>query len=126
MNYYLSVLKKYATFKGRARRAEYWYFSLFNFIIIAIIQMSLILSTGNNLLNTLYWILTFLYLILVITPGLAVSVRRMHDVGKSGWWLLITFIPLIGGVWFFVLTVLDSTLGENKYGANPKESTIVQ
>jgi uncharacterized membrane protein YhaH (DUF805 family) len=112
MKYYIEVLKKYAVFQGRARRAEYWYFVLFNIIA------SLLLGLVDGLLGTGF--IGFLYYILVFLPSLAVQVRRLHDVGKSGWWILIGLIPLIGWIWLLVLLVKDSDAGENKYGPNPK------
>jgi uncharacterized membrane protein YhaH (DUF805 family) len=117
MNYYLAVLKKYAVFSGRARRAEYWYFVLFNFII------SIVLGIISAVIGDDSGILGILYGLAVLIPGLAVFVRRLHDVGKSGWMLLIALIPLIGAVWLLVLMVTDSNPGENKYGPNPKGMT---
>ena len=124
MNYYSSVLKKYAVFDGRARRAEYWYFTLFNFIIALVLSILgkaigvfnvTIGTTGNetNILSIVYGLALFL-------PGLAVSVRRLHDVGKSGWMVLINLIPLIGWIWYLILMIRDGVQGENKYGPNPK------
>jgi len=123
MNWYLKVLKQYADFGGRARRKEYWMFALFNviFLIVAIILDNVFgLTVGELPYGAFY----FLYAIAVFIPGLAVSVRRLHDVGKSGWMILLMLIPLIGAIWIFVLTVIDSNPGENKYGPNPKEVTI--
>ena len=117
MNYYIEVLKKYAVFKGRARRAEYWYFFLFNFIV------SVGLTIVNGILGDTKNILGILYSLVVFIPSLAVSVRRMHDVGKSGWILLVSLIPLIGWIWVLVLAVTDSQAGENQYGPNPKGVT---
>ena len=124
MNYYLMVLKKYAVFDGRAQRAEYWYFFLFNIIISIILSIlgkaigvfNITIGTVGSEIN----ILSLLYSLAVLIPGLAVSVRRLHDVSKSGWMILISLIPLIGTIWILVLTIRDSTPGENKYGPNPK------
>jgi uncharacterized membrane protein YhaH (DUF805 family) len=114
MNYYLSVLKKYAVFSGRSQRAEYWYFFLFNVIIsIALAIISTVIGDDSSILRMLYGLA-------VLIPGIAVSVRRLHDVGKSGWMLLIGLIPLIGAIWLLVLMVTDSNPGDNKYGPNPK------
>lgn len=123
MNWYLKVLKQYADFSGRARRMEYWMFFLFN-IIFAFVAIILdnIIGTANAELG--YGILYGLYQLAVFIPGLAVAVRRLHDVGKSGWMILIAFIPLIGAIWLLVLLVTDSDHGENQYGANPKEITV--
>jgi len=108
MNYYLEVLKKYAQFSGRARRSEYWYFALFNLIISLILRFAG-LSAGLSLLTTIYTI----YSLAVLIPSIAVGVRRMHDVNKSGWFLLIPFYNLI-------LACTDGTSGENEYGEDPK------
>ncbi|MBS4960459.1 MAG: DUF805 domain-containing protein [Clostridiales bacterium] len=110
MSWYLGVLKKYAVFEGRARRKEYWMFVLFNFII------SFVLSYISASISTLY-------LLAVILPGIAVSVRRLHDIGKSGFWLLVSFIPIIGSIILLVFMCLDSQAGTNTYGPNPKEET---
>jgi uncharacterized membrane protein YhaH (DUF805 family) len=120
MSWYIEVLKKYATFSGRARRKEYWMFVLFNIIF------SIVATVIDNLLGTTqesgYGILSSIYSLAVLLPGLAVSVRRLHDIGKSGWWLFIALIPLIGAIWLLVLTVTDSQPGDNEYGPNPKTS----
>lgn len=114
MNYYLSAWEKFGVFSGRSRRAEYWYFCLFNLIIGIILGIiGGQFGNGVNLLSSLFSFAT-------IIPGLAVSVRRLHDVGKSGWMLLITLIPLIGMIWLLVLLATDSNPGDNKYGPNPK------
>ncbi|MFA6322030.1 MAG: DUF805 domain-containing protein [Candidatus Buchananbacteria bacterium] len=114
MNYYTSVLKKYATFTGRAQRAEYWYFVLFNIII------SLAAGIISTVIGDDYNTIGFLYSLAVLIPSLAVAVRRLHDVGKSGWMLLICLIPIVGAIWLLVLMIIDSNPGENKYGPNPK------
>lgn len=122
MNYYLQVLKKYATFSGRARRSEYWYFVLFN-IIFSIIAMMFDNLLGTAMPRVGYGPIYGLYTLAIIIPGLAVAVRRLHDVGKSGWFLLIALIPLIGAIWLLVLMVTEGKPGENQYGINPKEIT---
>lgn len=124
MNYYLTVLKKYAVFKGRARRAEYWYFLLFNAIVSIILGIlgkaigvfNITIGTIGNEIN----ILSIVYGLAVFMPGLAVSARRLHDVGKSGWMILINLIPLIGTIWILILMTRESVSGENEYGPNPK------
>ena len=119
MSWYLEVLKKYAVFGGRARRKEYWMFVLFN-MIFAIVAMILDNVLGIAIEGLGYGPLYGLYCLAVLIPGLAVSVRRLHDVGKSGWFLLINLIPLVGGIWYLVVVCGDSSPGENQYGANPK------
>ncbi|MEU6845957.1 DUF805 domain-containing protein [Streptomyces sp. NPDC046716] len=115
MHYYTDVLKKYATFQGRARRAEYWMFALFN-AIIAIVLMILAAVTKSSALYIVYG----LYILATLLPSLGVLVRRLHDTGRSGAWFFISFVPLIGGIWLLVLTVLEGTPGDNNYGPNPK------
>jgi uncharacterized membrane protein YhaH (DUF805 family) len=127
MKYYLKVLKEYANFKGRARRSEYWFFVLFN-VIFALIAMGIdnLLGTTFNMespsgmVNLPYGYIYMIYLLAVLIPGLAVSVRRLHDVGKSGWLYLVILIPLIGAIWLLILFFTDSQVGENKWGPNPK------
>lgn len=123
MNWYLKVLKQYADFSGRARRKEYWMFVLFN-MIFAIVAMILDYVLGIAMEEIGYGPLYGLYALAMLIPGLAVAVRRLHDVGKSGWMILIALIPLIGLIWLLVLMVTDSNAGENQYGQNPKEVTV--
>ena len=122
MNWYLKALKQYANFNGRARRKEYWMFVLFN-AAFAIVAMILDNILGITIEDVGYGPLYGLYGLAVLIPGLAVAVRRLHDVGKSGWMILIALIPIIGGIWLIVLMATDGDLGENKYGQNPKEGT---
>ncbi|MFB7373585.1 DUF805 domain-containing protein [Streptomyces sp. NPDC056222] len=114
MNWYLDVLKKYATFSGRARRQEYWMFTLFN--VIAVVVLAII----DNAVLGVYPALTAVYMLGVLLPTLAVTVRRLHDTGRSGWWYLIAFVPLVGGIILFVFTVLEGEGQPNAYGDNPK------
>jgi uncharacterized membrane protein YhaH (DUF805 family) len=114
MNYYLEVFKKYAVFSGRARRSEYWYFTLFNFIVSIILAIiSSIAGDKNGLIGIAYALVVFI-------PGIALSVRRLHDVNKSGWMLLILLIPFVGAIWLLVLMCTDGDMGDNEYGPNPK------
>ena len=113
-DYFKKALNQYTDIKGRARRSEYWYFTLFNFLgamaLAALVAVSEMFS--------------FLYLIWalgLIVPGFCVAVRRMHDLGKSGTYLLIALIPFIGGIILLVWMVGDSQPGSNKWGPNPKE-----
>jgi uncharacterized membrane protein YhaH (DUF805 family) len=122
MNWYLKVLKQYADFNGRARRKEYWMFVLFNtiFSILAMIFDNVFGIAGVTGYGPIY----LLYVLAMMIPSLAVAVRRLHDVGKSGWMILISLIPIIGGIWLLVLFVTDGNPGENEHGANPKEMTV--
>ena len=119
MNWFVDVLKKYAVFRGRARRKEYWMFYLFAMIfgiVLAIIDVmvgSFSPEAGMGLLGGIYTLA-------IIIPMMAVSVRRLHDTDRSGWWLLFSIIPIIGPIVLFVFTVLDGTPGANQYGDNPK------
>jgi uncharacterized membrane protein YhaH (DUF805 family) len=120
MEWYLKVLKQhYADFGGRARRKEYWMFVLINIVV----AMGLAIGGGVMASATdvgLFATIPALYNLAVLIPGLAVAVRRLHDVGKSGWYMLICFIPLIGGLILLYFMVQDSAAGDNMYGANPK------
>lgn len=123
MNWYLEVLKKYAVFEGRAGRQEYWFFILFNILIsMALVYVDWL--TGNINPETGLGILSGIYALGVMIPGMAVSVRRLHDTGRSGWWLLITFVPVIGAIVFLYFMVLDSNPEINEYGPSPKVNTV--
>ena len=122
MNYYLKVLQNYSTFTGRARRSEYWYFALFN-VIFSLVATILDNVLGIALEGIGYGPLYGLYVLAMLIPGIAVTVRRLHDVGKSGWMYFIVLIPIIGAIWILVLLFTDSQQGENKWGQNPKETS---
>jgi uncharacterized membrane protein YhaH (DUF805 family) len=124
MRWYLKAVKdNYANFSGRAQRAEYWYFTLFNVIfafcfgfIDGLFGLSLASDANGDsllgLLGTIYWLA-------LLIPGISVSARRLHDVGRSGWWLLLMF-TCIGIIPLTIWACIDSTPGENQYGPNPK------
>ncbi|NPA68753.1 MAG: DUF805 domain-containing protein [Chlorobi bacterium] len=112
--FYLDVFKNhYFDFTGRARRQEFWMFILFSVIV------SIVLSIIDNILGI--QILSTIYSFAVLLPSLSIGARRLHDVGKSGWWQLIALIPFIGIIVLIVFWVMDGTPGENKWGPNPKE-----
>ncbi|MCS6894578.1 MAG: DUF805 domain-containing protein [Bacteroidia bacterium] len=121
MKWYLSVLRNYAVFSGRARRMEFWMFVLINSIF------SLLLSGIDRLMaRALEWeasipILNGIYNLVVFLPSLAVAVRRLHDTGRSGWWILLGLIPCIGPIVLLVFFFQNSQPGTNQYGPNPKE-----
>ena len=121
MNYFLNAIQNhYADFNGRARRKEYWMFVLFQFIFaIVAALLDNILGLSFSDVVPYGWIYT-LYGLALLIPGLAIAVRRLHDVGKSGWYLLIYLIPLIGAIWLLVLMCTNSEHGPNKWGENPK------
>ena len=115
MYWYLKVLKNYFGFSGRARRKEYWMFALVNFFV----------SIGLTIVEIIGGIdplLTGVYALAIFIPSLAVTFRRLHDIGKSGWWILIGLIPIIGFIVLLIFACLDSEATSNKYGPNPKYS----
>lgn len=119
MNWYLAVLKNYAGFSGRARRKEYWMFTLFH-VIFAIIAVVIDNVLGIAIRDVGYGPIYLLYTLVTLIPGLAVSVRRLHDTGKSGWFLLVGLIPCVGGIILLVFMVTAGEVGENAYGPDPK------
>lgn len=120
MNWYLDVLKQYAVFQGRARRKEYWMFTLFSMLVyIGLMIIEGILGMGGE---GGLGLLSILYSLGVLLPSIGVTIRRLHDTGRSGWWLLICLVPLVGGIVLLVFLVLDGQPGSNQYGPNPKET----
>ena len=122
MNWYLHVLKNYATFSGRARRKEYWMFFLIS-ALISIVLTLLDILLGTYSVEYEAGLFSGLYSLLILIPSIAVVVRRLHDTDRSGWWILISLIPLIGVIVLFVFIGLDSQPGTNRFGANPKEAS---
>lgn len=121
MKWYLIALKKFAVFSGRARRKEYWYFVLFSFITIFLLS---ILTTITNDVSNLAEVSVFssilqIFMLLIIVPGFAVTVRRLHDIGKSGWFCFIVLIPF-GNFWLLFTMTTAGDKGPNKYGPDPK------
>ncbi|WP_299767754.1 DUF805 domain-containing protein [uncultured Dokdonia sp.] len=119
MNRYVEAFKRYAEFNGRSRREEYWMFIVFNFLF-SIVAFALDHIFGIALREIGYGPVYILYGLVAFIPGLALSVRRLHDVGKSGWMLLIALIPLIGAIWLLVLFATEGEATDNQYGPNPK------
>ena len=117
-----TCFSKYATFSGRARRSEFWRFAQLILIIsfllgfIPVVIRFYILDFIIKMLEILTWLV-------FLIPSLAVSARRLHDIGKSGWWLLLGFIPIVGPIVLLIWACTDSQPGENQWGANPKEAT---
>lgn len=121
MNWYFEVLRKYATFDGRARRKEYWMFALVNAIICVVLSIiATIMMRGSPRSAIIVYVVILAYCLLILLPSLAVVVRWLHDTDRSGWWFWIQLVPLVGGIILFVFTVLDSTPGTNQYGPSPK------
>ena len=119
MKYFLYCLQHYADFNGRTRRSEYWYYTLFNFLIyIACVVLALLLAIATDTPG--FIALAYLWGLATLLPTIAVCVRRLHDTGKSGWFYLTVLIPLVGGILMLVWKCTDSELGHNGYGPNPK------
>ena len=120
IKHYLNAIQNnYTNFSGRARRSEYWYFILFYYIIsILAVDLDNLLGLAMEMIG--YGLITTLVALAHIIPSFALTVRRLHDVGKSGWFYFIAFIPFIGAIWLIVLFCTEGDQEENKYGANPK------
>ena len=120
MDWYLKVINNYRDFGGRSRRKEYWMFVLIN-LMFSMAAAFLDRMFGIAWVDLGYGPLYLIYGLILFIPSLAVLVRRLHDIGKSGWMLFIALIPFIGVFWLLFLLISDSTPGENEYGKNPKE-----
>ena len=117
MDWYIKVVRdNYANFEGRARRKEYWMFVLINTII------SFVLGFVDGIISGPEgWVLGVVYTLAVMIPSIAVSVRRFHDINKSGWWVLgLSLFVVVGWIWGFVLACQDSDIGDNSYGSSDK------
>ncbi|CAA9405239.1 MAG: hypothetical protein AVDCRST_MAG01-01-1278 [uncultured Rubrobacteraceae bacterium] len=122
MGWYIEALKKYAVFGGRSRRMEYWSFVLFNFVVFVVLAgIDALLGTFSSASGV--GLLSGIYVLATLVPILALSVRRLHDIDRSGWWVLTYLLPLIGPLVLLVFAVLDGTPGDNRYGPNPKGAT---
>lgn len=119
MHWYFDVIRKYVDFSGRARRSEYWYFALFNLIILVPLALLSGVTAGGKADNPFAW-LYVLYVLAILLPSIGVNVRRLHDIGKSGWWIFIGLIPFIGGLMLLIWHCMDSEPETNRYGPNPK------
>jgi uncharacterized membrane protein YhaH (DUF805 family) len=120
IDYALTPLRKYADIHGRARRSEYWWFVLFIMVVgFAVGLIEGVLGLAGSVVGP-YGFLTLLFYLAIILPSITVGVRRLHDTGRSGWWLLIGLVPVIGGIVLLVFYVLDSDRGDNAYGPDPK------
>jgi uncharacterized membrane protein YhaH (DUF805 family) len=126
MDSFLEAIGKYADFSGRARRKEYWMFALFVFVI----YIGLILAGGllagvvnhasHGVGGLVFLAPAYLFILAMFIPSLSVSARRLHDTGRSGWWILIGMVPFVGGIVLLVFHCQDSQMGPNEYGPNPK------
>jgi len=116
--WYIKCIRQFADFKGRARRKEFWMFALVNFVV------SLVISIVGSIIGTT--LLSTIYSLAILLPSLGVGVRRLHDVGKSGWYMLASLIPVIGWIWLLILAVQDSQPGDNQWGPNPKGEELIK
>jgi uncharacterized membrane protein YhaH (DUF805 family) len=117
MGWYMQALKKYAVFSGRSRRKEYWFFLLFA-IVISIVLGVIDVMIGTHMEGV--GLLSGLYALAILIPSIALTVRRLHDINKSGWWILIGFVPIVGAIILLIFALTGGTPGDNKYGADPK------
>jgi uncharacterized membrane protein YhaH (DUF805 family) len=118
MEWYLAVLRKYAVFTGRARRREFWMFTLVNVLIS--IGLSIIDAIIGTDYGSGYGILSTIYGLAVLIPSIAVGVRRLHDTGRTGWWILIALVPCVGFIVLIVFYATEGQRGDNQYGTDPK------
>lgn len=123
MSWFIEALKKYAVFSGRSRRKEYWYFVLF-VVIISVVLSIIDASIGTYSRSSGAGLLSGLFSLAVLIPSIAVSVRRLHDIDRTGWWVLISLVPLVGWIVLLVFHVQDSTPGSNRYGPNLKSARV--
>ena len=118
MQWYIQALKNSFNFSGRARRSEYWFFALFNFLIaVGLTIFDLVIGSFSE---GGFGLISGLYTLLMVIPNLSLTFRRLHDTGRSAWWILFGIIPLIGAITLFVFMCLDSEAADNQYGSNPK------
>jgi uncharacterized membrane protein YhaH (DUF805 family) len=112
MKYFIKCVREYAKFSGRSRREEYWLFNFFNVLFsLIILAVSIIFEAP---------VIYLAYIFGMFIPSLAVTVRRLHDTGKSGWYYLVSLIPIVGSIWLMVLMCIKGDIGENQYGPDPK------
>ncbi|WP_369976263.1 DUF805 domain-containing protein [Xanthomonas bundabergensis] len=128
MEWMLMPLKRYADFSGRSRRKEYWMFTLLNIVVITVLMVLVGIGggfggqNGTSALSMAAFVLVCLYSLAVLVPSLAVQVRRFHDQGKSGWYVLLGLIPWLGGVVIMVFMFMEGVRGANAYGPDPKQA----
>lgn len=116
MSWYIQAIKNYCNFSGRARRTEYWMFALISAVIV------FVLGIIDGIIGIK--LLTSLYSLFILIPELSLSFRRLHDIDKSAWWLLIAFVPVVGAIILLVFSLKPGTIGANTYGADPKDTYI--
>ena len=118
MHWYLEVFSKFSDFSGRSRRSEYWMFTLIHWCILLSLYIWFFSGGDNPSMTPL--IIAVLYLLVGVIPALAVTIRRLHDTGRSGAWFLISFIPFVGPIILLVFLASDGEVGSNRYGPSPK------
>ena len=111
LHWYTDVIKQYAVFDGRASRPEYWWFFLINTVISVILDVVIPGTTGQ--------VLGAIYALAVLLPSIGVGIRRLHDTNRTGWWLLVSLVPIVGWIWIIVLLALAGDGGPNRYGPPP-------
>ena len=109
------ITNKYAQFQGRANRAEFWQYALVYFVVAVVFMLLISLFANVSMLRMIFMILYVIFMLAVLVPTLAVSVRRMHDIGKAGGWIFINLIPFIGGIWYLILAIKESEPGVNRF-----------
>lgn len=124
MNWYFKALGSYATFAGRSRRKEYWIFALLNGVVLAALFGAITTTVEGGHSPLTLSIFYGVFALLILVPSSAVTVRRLHDTDRSGWWFWISLIPLVGSIVLLVFTLLDSSPGINQYGPSPKNVTM--
>lgn len=117
MSWYIQAIKNYRNFSGRARRKEYWMFALISAVIV------FVLGIIDRILGIA--LLSSLYSLFILIPELSLSFRRLHDIDKSAWWLLIAFVPVVGAIVLLVFSLKPGTAGANNYGDDPKNEHII-
>ena len=120
MEWFIYALRRYSNFTGRSRRREFWMYTLF-YILLSIGATFLDNLFGFISLGDTYGPISSLYAVIMLLPSIAVAIRRLHDIGKSGWTLLLGLIPVIGTIWLLIYFLREGTYGPNKYGPSPKE-----
>jgi inner membrane protein yhaI len=115
-NYKNVLTNKYAMFKGRANRSEFWLFALVNVAISIVYQILVSVLAGSTAATLIVSIIFGVIALAILVPGLALSVRRMHDIGKGGGWIFINLVPFIGGIWFLVLCIKEGEPAANRFG----------
>ena len=114
------ILKKYLLFTGRARRREFWMFVLFNLVVSIVLNIAAQILANLPAIGIIFGFIPLLYSLAILLPSLGLGIRRLHDTNRSGWWLLIGLIPLVGLIVLIVFAVQEGTPGDNQFGPNPK------